>query len=97
MGATGSRSLRYDSYVRMQHFVRQFIYAPFRRLLGDVRREFLQRPFDALHGTLGPYLPDALHEGSADGVACLPIPRGKAHGAFPSFSFYLIGGFHCFL
>jgi hypothetical protein len=30
----------------------------------------------ALHGTLGSYCPDdALQEGSADAVACLPVPR----------------------
>jgi hypothetical protein len=43
--------------------------------LGDERREFMQRLCVALHGTLGSYLHDALHEGSADGVACLPVPR----------------------
>jgi hypothetical protein len=37
-GAADSRSLRYDNYVRMQHFVRRTTYVPFRRLLGDVRR-----------------------------------------------------------
>jgi hypothetical protein len=34
--------LRSDSYVRMQHFVRRSTYVPFRRFLGDVRREFIQ-------------------------------------------------------
>jgi hypothetical protein len=29
----------------------------------------------ALHGTLGSYQRDALQEGSADAVACLPVPR----------------------
>jgi hypothetical protein len=33
-----NRSLRSDSYVRMQHFVRQSTYVPFRRFWGDVRR-----------------------------------------------------------
>jgi hypothetical protein len=57
MGAADSRSLRSESYVRMQHFVRRSTYVPFRRfLLGDVRRrEFMQRLFVALHGTLGSY------------------------------------------
>jgi hypothetical protein len=57
----GSRSLRYDSYVsyRMHHFVRRSISVPFRRFLTDVRREFMQRLSDALHGTLGSYLRDA--------------------------------------
>jgi hypothetical protein len=37
MGAPDSRSLRFESYIRMQHFVRRSIYAPFRRFWGDVR------------------------------------------------------------
>jgi hypothetical protein len=75
MGAADSRSLRYDSYVRMQHFVRQSTYVPFRRFEGDVRREFMQRLCAALHGTLGSYLRDVFQEGSAGSVACLPVPR----------------------
>jgi hypothetical protein len=75
MGAADSRSLRSDSYVRMQHFVRRSTSLPFRRLLGDLRREFMQRLFAALHGTLGSYLRDAFHEGSAGAVACLLVPR----------------------
>jgi hypothetical protein len=43
MGAADSRSLRSGNYVRMQHFVRRSTYVPFRRFLGDVRREFMQR------------------------------------------------------
>jgi hypothetical protein len=43
MGAANSRSLRSHRYVRMQHFVRQSTYVPFRRFWGDVRREFMQR------------------------------------------------------
>ena len=53
MGAADSRSLRSDGCVRMQHFVRRSTSIPFRRFLGDVRREFMQRLFAALHGTLG--------------------------------------------
>jgi hypothetical protein len=53
MGATESRSLHSDSYVRMHHFARRSSYVPFRRFGGDVRREFLQRLYDALHDTLG--------------------------------------------
>jgi hypothetical protein len=37
MGATDSRSLRSDSYVRTQHFVRGTSYIAFRRFSGDVR------------------------------------------------------------
>jgi hypothetical protein len=43
MGAADFRSLRSDMYVRMQHFVRRSTTVPFRRLLGDMRREFMQR------------------------------------------------------
>jgi hypothetical protein len=75
MDATGSRSLRSDSYVRMQHFVRRYTYVLFRRFLEDVRREFMQRLSAALHGTLGSYFRDAFPEGSVDAVACLPVPR----------------------
>jgi hypothetical protein len=56
------RSLRSDTYVRMQHFVRRTTYVPFRRFWGDVRREFMQRLSAALHGTMGSYLRDALQE-----------------------------------
>jgi hypothetical protein len=59
MGAADSRSLRYDNYVRMQHFVRRST-VPFRRFWGDVRREFMQRLYAALHGTMGSYLRAAL-------------------------------------
>jgi hypothetical protein len=40
MGATDSRSLRFDTYVRILHFVRRSTYVPFRRFWGDVRSEF---------------------------------------------------------
>jgi hypothetical protein len=74
MGAADSRSLRYATYVRMKHFVRRST-VPFRRFLGDVRREFMQRISAALHGSLGSYLRDAFQEGNDDVVACLPVPR----------------------
>jgi hypothetical protein len=61
--------------VRMQHFVRRTTCIPFRRFLGDVRREFMQRLSTALHGTLGSYLCDALQKGSANVVTCLHVPR----------------------
>jgi len=60
MGAADSRSLRSGIYVRMQHFVRRTTCVPFRRFLGNVRREFMQRLSTPLHGTLGSYLRDAL-------------------------------------
>jgi hypothetical protein len=75
MGVADSRCLRCDSYVRMHHFVRRTTSIPFRRFGGDVRREFMQRLATALRGTMGSYLRDALHEGSADDVACPHVPR----------------------
>jgi hypothetical protein len=75
MGVAYFCSLRSGNFVSMQHFVRRTTYFPFRRFLGDVRREFMQRLSAALHGTLGSYLRDALQEGSADVVVCLPVPR----------------------
>ena len=74
MGAADSRSLRSKNYVRMQHFVRRATSVPFRRFLGDVRREFMQRLSTTLHGTIGSYLLDAFHEGSVDAVAYLSVP-----------------------
>ena len=75
MGAADSRSLRSDSYVRMQHFVRRSTFRSFSVFLGDVRREFMQRLSAILHGTLGSYLRDAFQEGSVYAVACLHVPR----------------------
>ena len=75
MGAADSRSLRSDSYARMQHFVRRSTYVPFRRLWGDVLCEFMQRLSTALHGTLGSCLRGAFQEDSANAVACLAVPR----------------------
>jgi hypothetical protein len=76
MGGMDSRSLGHDTYIcRMQHFVRRYTYVPFRRFLGDVRREFPQRPSTALHITLDSYLRDALQYGIADVVAFLPISQ----------------------
>ena len=66
----------------MQHFVRRSTSLPFRRFLGDVRREFMQRLSAALHGTLGSYLRDAFQEGSSNVVACFRVPRSLV---FPSF------------
>jgi hypothetical protein len=69
------RSLRFDIYVRMHHFVCRSAYVPFRRLSGDVRHEFMQLLFGGLHITLGSYLCDALQDGGVDVVACLVVPR----------------------
>jgi hypothetical protein len=76
MGVDDSRSLRSDNFVRMQHSIRRTTtYLPFQRFLGDVRREFMQRMYVTLHGSLGSYHRDALQEGSVDAVACLLVPR----------------------
>jgi hypothetical protein len=77
MRVADSHSLRSDNYyVRMQHFVRRTILSLFGVLWGGgVRREFMPRLSAALHDTLGSYLRDAFQEGSADAVACLPVPR----------------------
>jgi hypothetical protein len=45
MAVAHSRSLRFDSYVRMQHFVRRSTYASFRRFWGDVPLEFITTSF----------------------------------------------------
>jgi hypothetical protein len=75
------------SDARMKKFVRRSTYVPFRRYLGDVRREFLQRLFVVRHCTLGSYL-DALQESGATHVACLPAPR--AHVFVPIFFSYML-------
>jgi hypothetical protein len=62
MGAADSRSLRSESYARIKEFVRWSTYVPFRPVCRDVHREFMQRLSVVLHGTLGSYLCDALHE-----------------------------------
>jgi hypothetical protein len=73
MGALDSRSLPSDNYVRMQTFVRRTTSCPFWRFWGDVRREFMQRLYATLHGTMGSYLRDAFREGGAHAVACLIV------------------------
>jgi hypothetical protein len=37
----------------------------------------MHRPSAALHGSLGSYIRNALQEGSADAMACLPVPRDQ--------------------
>jgi hypothetical protein len=96
MGAADYRSLRFDSYARMQHFVRRTTYVPFRRILEDLRREFTQRRLHAAfcHSTLGSYLRDALQEGNDDVVACL-LFLGLRHVGFCHVFFFLLGGLRC--
>jgi hypothetical protein len=88
MGAAHSRSLRFDTYARMQHLVRRTNYVPFRRFLGDVRCEVMQRLSATLHGTLGSYLRDALQEGSPDVAACLRVPRAKVFSSYLLFALW---------
>jgi hypothetical protein len=49
MGVADSRSLRHDNYARMKEFVRRYASIPFRMILGDVRREIMQRLCVVLH------------------------------------------------
>jgi hypothetical protein len=51
VGDAPSRTLRFNSYARMKPFVRRSTLTSFRRLLGDVRRELMQRLSVVLHGT----------------------------------------------
>jgi hypothetical protein len=74
----------------MKDFFRPATYVPFRRFLGDVRREFMQRLSSIFHGTLGSYLRDGLQEGSV--AACL-MPPG--HRYVWSFLYFFVI-FHCF-
>jgi hypothetical protein len=93
MGASDFGSLRCDIYVRMQHyFVHRYTFVPFQRFMGGVWRELLQRLFTALHGALGSQFRNTLQEGSPDGVACLPVPRGfRPVGFFSSFFPFCLG------
>jgi hypothetical protein len=76
LGAANSRSLRSESYARIKELEQQFTSIPFRRFLGDVRREcIIQRCCAVLHGTLDSYLRDALHMGGANVDDCFPAPR----------------------
>jgi hypothetical protein len=77
MSVADSRSSRSESYVRMTEFVRRSTsYVPFRRFLGYVRRESMQRLHVVLHGTLISYLCDDYQEDCGDSIACLHDPRG---------------------
>jgi hypothetical protein len=59
----------------MKEFVRRSTCVPFGRFLGDVCREFMKRLYAVLPGRLGSYVRNALHEGGATIVACIPAPR----------------------
>jgi hypothetical protein len=69
-------ALRSVSYARIKEFVRRSKCVPFRRFLGDVRREFMQRLSVAFHSNkLGSYLRRVLQKGNAYEVTCLLAPR----------------------
>jgi hypothetical protein len=72
----------------MQRFIRRTTFVPFRRFLGDVRREFMQRLSAALHGLFGSYLRDALQDGSAGMPSC-----SSGLGFFLFSSFCLVASF----
>jgi ABC-type transport system involved in cytochrome c biogenesis permease subunit len=48
----------------------------------------MQRLSSPLHGTLGCYLRDPLHEGSANAVACLHVPRALIFSPFVIFALW---------
>jgi hypothetical protein len=77
MGVVDFRTSPSDNYVRMKEIViRRSTFVPFRRVLGDIRREFMQILSVVPHGTVGSYLRGALQKDSADAVACLRVtPR----------------------
>jgi hypothetical protein len=85
MGAADSRSLQSDTYVLCNMSFVDLLMFPFDGFWGDVPREFLQRLYAALQGTLGCFLRDALHYGSVDVVACLHMFLGFRHVGFFSF------------
>jgi hypothetical protein len=96
IGVSDSHTLHCGSYVSIQHFVRRTTYVPFRHILGDVRREFMQRLSTSLNGTLGSYLRGALQKGSVNSCSsdlvfslfsfvCLVVPA-----AFSCDNFYNI-------
>jgi hypothetical protein len=65
---------------------------------GDVRREFMQRLSTAFHDALGSYLRDALQEGSANAMTCLPVLRAWVYRVTSSllvFALWLSSFFLC--
>jgi hypothetical protein len=63
-------ALRSDNEVCIKEYVRRSISVPLRRFLVDVRRDIIQCLSVVLHGTLGSYLLDAVHEGLPNVLAC---------------------------
>jgi hypothetical protein len=64
MGAVEPLSLWFESYVRMEEFVRRFTSGPLMWFLGAVRWEFMQRVYVALHVTLLGFISCRLRVGS---------------------------------
>jgi hypothetical protein len=56
----------------MKEFVRRSEHVPLHRFLRDVRCEFMRRLSAVRHDTLGSYLLDAVRDGGATDVVCLP-------------------------
>jgi hypothetical protein len=75
LSAADSRSLRFKGYALVKKNVQRSTTVHFRRSLGGVRCELMQRLSMFLHGSMGSYLRDALHEGNANVVAYLPATR----------------------
>jgi hypothetical protein len=69
IGVAYSRSLRYEVMSVYNISFVELLLSPFGVFGGG---EFMQRLSNGLHGTLGPYLRDALHEGSADRCCGMP-------------------------
>jgi hypothetical protein len=55
-----------------------------------VRRYFMQHLSTVLHGSLGSYLRDALHEDNVDVAACLFVPRAWAFSSLLLFAWWLL-------
>jgi hypothetical protein len=92
MGALDSRSLRSDSYVGMQYFVRRPTYVPFRRFWGDVRVNSCN-VYLLLFMALWVLISATLF-----GRAMLTMWHAFLFLAlrFFPFFFFLLGGLHCF-
>jgi hypothetical protein len=89
MGAIDSRLLRANGYVCMQHFVRRttlFLFGVFGEMCGESSCNVFLKLFMVLWVPI--YLRDALHAGSADVVACLPVPRAQVFPFFLLFAWW---------
>jgi hypothetical protein len=62
----------------MKNFVGRSTSAPFRHLMGDMRKGLMQRLLVALHAALGLYHRDAVQERCADSTTGFPAQRAYA-------------------